>query len=312
MKLVCHRLSEIWQYYFFKLIGLSPCSIDSLKIICGKRTVQNKNYKCCFSYIGIFYNFILIAVTAVYNTWYIFYFLPTRSDFAQLKKFIVPMAAFAFLGIILVELAYTIRGKLLINFIDRLRIVDQHLDTCADYNVGCDNTNDWIFFVNLVFASIITIMFQFLEKDLHLKIFICIPVFLTTWPLIHFTMFINMVKLRFEGINCALSKLGTSKSKLLRTRELVLNNIACIERAYVEICKACDDIVSFYGFPLLIVILIVSVRFVRLIYTVILNFISSIYYPVGNFSIVLLSQATIISIVLTTEVTNVIKQVCID
>lgn len=312
IKLVYHQFSEICQYFFFKLIGLSPCSIDAFKIIFGKRGIENSNYKCCFSHIGTFYNFLLIAVTVVYNIWFIFYSLPTQSDFARVKIFVVPLAAVSFLGIILVVLLYTVRGKLLINFIDRLRIVDRNLDTCADYDPEFDYTNDSIFFVNFVFASTLTIMLFFAPGELKTTIFASCPIFLTTWPLIHFTIFINMIKLRFEGINCTLSKLETSKSKLLRSRELVLDDLASMKRVYVEICKACDDITSFYGMPVLVVIMLVSIRLIRTSYSSIINLIMPEKFFIGIYiPLFFLMQTTFILIVLTTAVSNVMKQVCV-
>ncbi|KAG8036040.1 hypothetical protein G9C98_004619, partial [Cotesia typhae] len=173
-----------------------------------------------------------------------------------------------------IVLIMTIRQKLLMVFINyHLRNVDKNLNTCADHDIKYDCTNDVIFASNFIWTSAMAIGRQFFSKT-KLIVFINLPNFLTTWPLIHYTIFINMIKLRFKSINSMLLKLGTTESKISRSRELILDELDSIKRAYAEICKGCDELVNFYGIPTLIVILIFSTRTIRSLYFIVIHLIS--------------------------------------
>ncbi|CAD6230934.1 GSCOCT00006886001.3-RA-CDS [Cotesia congregata] len=310
IKSVCYRLSVVSQYFFFKLIGLSPWSIDASEIICRNRRIESHNFKCSFSYVGICYNLLFITVTLiVYNILYIFY-SSLISGLEHARTFEVPFSFLSMLCVISIIVIYMIRQKLLINLINnRLQMVDKNLSSCADYDIKYDYTNDLIFYTNLFFISSILLALQLYRKSVPIIIFMNLPNFLIIWPLIHYLMFINMIKLRFEGINSTLLKLGTYESKILRSRELVLNDISSLKRAYVEICKGCDDIVSFFGIPVFIVIFIQSVRSVRNLYFITIELITSLKIKfIICFAISGVLHTTILFILLTTAVTKVIKQ----
>ncbi|CAD6240879.1 GSCOCT00014164001.2-RA-CDS, partial [Cotesia congregata] len=174
-----------------------------------------------------------------------------------------------------IVLIITARHKLIMNFINNhLRNFDKNLNTCADYEIKYDCTNDVIFASNFIFTSTIAIVRQFFSKS-KLIVFINLPNFLTTWPLIHYTIFINIIKLRFKSINSMLLKLGTTESKISRSRELILDDLDSIKRAYAELCKGCDEIVTFYEVPTLIVILIFSTKTIRSLYYMVIQLISA-------------------------------------
>ncbi|CAD6222029.1 GSCOCT00014050001.2-RA-CDS [Cotesia congregata] len=308
IKSVCYRLFAISQYLFFKIIGLSPWSIEASDIITRNRRIESHSFKCSFSYVGMGYNIIFILVTSSLNIYGFYY---TASIEKVHKSFNIFQRTFAFcssFGIIFIVLFITIRQKFFINFINHLRNIDKNLRTCTDYDIKYDCTNDSIFASNLIVTSALAILRQLFTKT-KLFLFMSLPNFLTTWPLIHYTILINIIKLRLISINSMLSKLGTTKSKVSQSRELILKDLDSIKRAYAEICKGCDQIVALYGIPTLIMILIYLTKTTHSMYYIVIELISpqKIDLAVYGAGIVLLFPIYIF-VLLTSSVAKVVKE----
>ncbi|CAD6230932.1 GSCOCT00013858001.3-RA-CDS, partial [Cotesia congregata] len=309
IKSVCYRLFVISQYLFFKIIGLSPWSIDASEILTGNQRIETHNFRYYFSYIGMCYNIIFIVVTSSLNIYCFNYIISMKILDQIFGIFQTTFGFFSSFCIIFIVLIITARHKLIMNFINNhLRNVDKNLNTCADYEIKYDCINDVIFVSNFIFTSTIAIVRQFFSKS-KLIVFINLPNFLTTWPLIHYTIFINIIKLRFKSINSMLLKLGTTESKISRSRELILDDLDSIKRAYAELCKGCDEIVTFYEVPTLIVILIFSTKTIRSLYYMVIQLISapkvdSLTYATG----LSLLYPIYIFIYFTSSVTKVVKE----
>ncbi|CAD6230938.1 GSCOCT00006887001.2-RA-CDS [Cotesia congregata] len=308
IKSVCYRLFVISQYLFLKLIGLSPWSIEASEIIRRNRRIESHNFKYTFSYVGIFYNFVFIFLTVSLSIYVVFYLQQTYSE--EIKLFETLFLSSSVLCMVFIVLIYTIRQKVPINLINnRLKSVDKNLNSCADYKSKNYYANDWIFLMNFVFNFCVTILRYLAFKSDIIVFIMLVPNILTTWPLIHYTIFINLIRRRFEEINSTLLKLGTSESKISHSRELILDDFTNLKRAYEEICKGCDEIVNFYEIFILIVSSIMAIRLVRNLYFIIVKMINLPTIDVIIFLVgVTLLQYVINFIMLTIAVTKVIEQ----
>ncbi|XP_044585323.1 uncharacterized protein LOC123265596 [Cotesia glomerata] len=309
IKSLCYRLFVISQYLFFKLIGLSPWSIEASEIITRNRRIESHNFKYTFSYVGICYNSIYIFITVSYNIYVVLYLQLTFYR-KQIQTFETLFLLSSVPCIVFIVLNYSIRQKVPINLINnRLKSVDKNLNSCADYKSENDYTIDWIFSINFVCTCNVVILIYLVNKSEIIIFMMLLPNILTKWPLIHYTIFINLIRRRFEAINSTLLKLGTTESKISDSRELILEDLTSLKRAYAEICKGCDEIVNFYGISILIVSSVMSIRLVRILYYTIVK---TIYLPIVDVTLFIVGlslwEYIYIFIILTTAVTKVIEQ----
>lgn len=151
-------------------------------------------------------------------------------------------------------------------------------------------------------------------RQLYFKAFVNVmisfPDLIVNGLIVQYAMLLSIIKIRFKIINSILSKLGTSESKISLSRSSVLDDIDRIKSAYVDLCEMCEDIVSFYGMPMLIDIILISFKTIYNLYYIILIFLDlretdNIIYLCGLLSI----WYNFLFTALATNVSKIIKQV---
>ncbi|XP_057318620.1 putative gustatory receptor 28b [Microplitis mediator] len=150
----------------------------------------------------------------------------------------------------------------------------------------------------------------------------CSPGVIASWTVTQYAILLNMINKRFESINLGILKMGgnirsggtqsqtLSVTKLSLLRELVLYDIDNIKYAYVELCEICQDIGDFYGLSILIVILHFGFQSIFVLYFAISSLIQGHEHSMTMhlFNGVRLSLSTFLFTVLTSSVTNTIKE----
>ncbi|XP_057320414.1 putative gustatory receptor 28a isoform X3 [Microplitis mediator] len=307
---VCYRSFLFIQQIFLKIIGLLPWAVRTAGIFRKNGSVENGIFECDFSHAGSCYNILLFFFLVAFNI-YIGNGISSMetTSLSTLEIVLIELSFFTTLCISVIPLYYIIRQDLLIGVNIRLKNFDKKLNKCADYKLDINNSNGVIFTVNFIMTGCILIIRQFYYKDLVKVLIVSFPYFVGSFVIVQYAMFLNIIKTRFKSINSTLSKLGTPKSKISLSRESVIGDIAVIKRAYVELCEICDDTARFYGIPILVAIIILSMRDIFNLYLIISAIMGN-----GEFN-VRLYQTGIFSVrniflftVLTTYVTKIIKQ----
>ncbi|XP_057320413.1 uncharacterized protein LOC130664489 isoform X2 [Microplitis mediator] len=307
---VCSGYFLFIQQIFFKVIGLLPWNVKTAGIFRKNGRVENGIFECDFSHAGSCYN-VLLFFLIVALTFHIGNYMSSIqiSELPTIHVIALELSFFSTLCISLVPLIYIIRQNLLIGVNRRLKNLDKKLNKCADYKLESNNSNCVIFTVNLVMKCCILIIRQFHYKIVEAVLIISFPYFISSFVILQYAMFLNIIKTRFKSINSTLLRLGTSESKISLSRASVLDDIGRIKRAYVELCEICVDTASFYGIPMLIVIIILSMRDIMNLYMAVLVFIGQ-----GGFDIKIcqsgafLARNIFLFMVLTTNVTTIMKQ----
>lgn len=295
---------------FLKIIGLSPWTVDSSGIY-KNHQLKNHNFECYFSRAGSCYNVLLFITCICFDIFIVLNISSIKIDSRPILDAVAVKLSFvATLCISLIPLIYIFQQKLIISVNRRFKTVDQKLNKCADFKMANDNTNYFIFTTNLAITSCLIIMREIYYMSVEIVFAISIPYFISSWVIIQFAMLINMLKKRFESINLTISKLGTIESKIPLSRYSVLNDISSIKYAYVELCEMCDDATDFYGLPLLIVIVMFAIRTLLNLYYIIIALIDKQKIDTGSYlSGLFILGSIFLFIILTTAVTQLIKQV---
>lgn len=309
---VYYRYFILFQYIFFKTIGLSPWTMETSGIFRRNREAENRNFDCHFSYIGSFYSILIFIVYILFDILVVLNISLTEIDLNPSFDLIsIKLSFITIMCTSLVLLIYIFRQKLLISVNKRSKNVDQQLSKCADYQLEINNNNYLIFAFNsvLIFCSIITRQIHY--KSFMLVLTVGFPYFIGSWVIIQYSFLLNMIRTRFKSINLSLLKLGTSESKISLSRESVIDDIVVIKRAYVELCGMCEDIGDFYGLPILIIIISLCVRSILNLYNTILVLIhiqkaGTIMYQYG----ISLLRIIFLFMVMTSFITEIRKQVC--
>ncbi|CAD6208526.1 GSCOCT00010527001.3-RA-CDS [Cotesia congregata] len=297
--------SNIW----FKILGLSPWTIDT-GILRKNVSPEEKNFKCKLSFWGTFYNVFLVTLMLITDIWIIYHLsLMENSTRLTLETVTVKLSFVSIICASIIPIIYVFRQKLLVNMNNRFEGVNRTLSDCSDYSVDDSNNNYLIFTMTSLLTSGIIVL-RVLYYLSSAKVFvISLPYFISSWLIVQFVMFLNMIKVRITSVNNTLSKLGTTDNKILLSRESVLNDIFIIKRDYVEICEISDGIMSFFGLPILIVIIIFSIRSIFNFYYIILILIhiQEIDLRLYEYGLFLLRNIFLF-LMMTSNATEIIKQ----
>ncbi|XP_057320420.1 putative gustatory receptor 28b [Microplitis mediator] len=306
---VCHRYVTFISYISFKIIGLLPWKMET-GIFNKIQKVENKNFKSNFSYVGSCYNILVVSVIVSLDIYIIYDILPPEIDTRLTIDTVTLKISFVLLLCAsVIPLIYIFRQKLLINVLNRFKNLDKKLNKCADYKVENDYTNHFMFAINFVLGCCLIIMREIYYMSLKKVFLTSLSYFICSFVIIQYAMLLNMIRTRFKSINLTLSKLGTSESKISLSRATVLDDIGSIKRAYVELCEMSDDTASFYGIPMLIVVIVYSIKSIFNLYYIILILIQvqEIDLRMYQYGLFLIRNIFLFTL-LTTNVTKIIKQ----
>lgn len=306
-----YRSYKFLQRISCKALGLSPWGVSSK---------QNNLYNV--SYVGTYYNILLIFVLIVLGVCEVF--SGSLSDDYPGKLMPLIMVEVLFITILcasLIPLLYIIRQRKLINIYNRLKFVDKLLKKCENHKLKYDYTNDVIFIVNLLTTVWLIIILQLCYAEAHRVFFENIPTVIGGGVMIQYAMLLNAVENRFRSINLIISKFSLIKSnhdypqifsvtqKVLK-RESVLYNIDNIKAAYVELYEMCHDAADFYGVPILITILCFAERVIYCVYLCVLTILKVQGFHVPWLLMILrLIWIVFIFLAFTSSVTTIKKQV---
>ncbi|CAD6232024.1 GSCOCT00001705001.3-RA-CDS [Cotesia congregata] len=318
--LVCRRYYIIIQYIFYKLIGLSPWVVDTSAILSKNLNHIEEINLCEISYVGSYYNLCIFSFIGLSN---IYFELNSSLPHAQSDSILTPafrarLKFIAILCINFIPLIYVCRQKILIAVINRLKTTDQKLKKCENYLSNKNNKHIYFIFMvkflcSATSTSILLHHSNFSFVTLLLRIY---PDFIGGWVMIQFSTLLKVINKRFKSINATITKLDNivndpNQIKVLSEKEVSFRHeTEIIKHAYVELCEVCDNVVDFYGLPLLISIIhYLTINIIRL-YFIILSVLSIasydrvIYICNGiNFSL-----ASFIFLILTSSVTATMKE----
>ncbi|XP_057320421.1 putative gustatory receptor 28a [Microplitis mediator] len=270
--LVCNRYLLFMLHIWFKLLGLSPWKMDTnLRI---NTEIRNKGPRFHFSYVGSCYNilvFVIIVVTAGYILRNLLPFYGDHSTFT-VEVLSINLKIFSMLCTSVIPLLYIVRQQLYKKILNKFETLDNKLNKCADFKTENDNINYLIFSIYIVIMCCMVILRQLYFKALVTVMLGSFPDFIVNGLIIQYAMLLNIIKIRFKNVNSILSKLGTSESRISLSRTSVLDDIGRIKSAYVDLCEMCEDIVSFYGMPVLIEIIVISLKTIYNLYYIVLIF----------------------------------------
>lgn len=311
------------QHIFYKIIGLSPWSLDMSNVILKKPPNDNDQIIVCkLSYLGSCYNLLLFLFISSTN-FYILY--NSTSPYFLYDSILTPtvrakLKFIAVLCITFIPLIYICRQKLMIGVINRLKNVDIKLRNCQSYKARRRNCyTHFIFIMNFLsfISHIVIVFFYFSKSSVIVHLIILFPDVISSWMIIQFTILLQKIFNRFKSINFAISKLdirnkfNTSDKNVSLLTESAIFEIRTIKFAFIELCEICQDSVDFYGLPILISIIHYMVISIIRLYFVILTLLQKkepnnmIYVCAGivNVSIIFLL------LVLTSIVTKTTKEV---
>ncbi|XP_057318224.1 uncharacterized protein LOC130663141 isoform X2 [Microplitis mediator] len=265
-KSVCYRCLTFILYFWFKILGLLPCKIDS-RILRENPIVGIDNLRFNFSYVGPCYNVLLFVLLVIFDTYIVHNMLSIYvTSRLSLEAITIDISFIRMLCASVIPLIYIRRQKLFISVLNRFEILGKKLNKCADYKVENDNTNYLIFTIYFVIMCCIIMIREMYFKSLISVLIASLPILINSGVIIQYAMLLNIIKIRFKSINLTLSKLGTTESKISLSRQSVLDDIDNIKRAYVELCEMCEDIGNFYGISILIVVTITSLKSIYNLY----------------------------------------------
>ncbi|CAD6232022.1 GSCOCT00013859001.3-RA-CDS, partial [Cotesia congregata] len=269
------------QHIFYKIIGLSPWSLDMSNIIL--KTPPNDNDQiivCKLSYLGSCYNLLLFLFISSTNFYVLFNltFPNFLYDSILTPTVRAKLKFVAVLCITFIPLIYICRQKLMISVINRLKNVDIKLQNCRSYKARRRNCYTYFIFIMnfLIFISYIVLVFYYFSKSsVIVQLIILFPDFISSWMIIQFTILLRKIYKRFKSINSAISKLdirsklnASEKNGSLLT-ELAIFEIRTIKFAFIELCEICQDSADFYGLPILISIIhYVLISIIRLYFVI--------------------------------------------
>ncbi|XP_057320422.1 uncharacterized protein LOC130664497 [Microplitis mediator] len=309
--LVCNRCILFMLHIWFKLLGLSPWKMDTnLRI---NTEIRNKGPRFHFSYVGSCYNILVFIFIAGFSSYLLRNLLSIFSHYNSftLEMLSIYLTFFWMLCTSIIPLIYTFRQNLYRKVLNKFESLDDKLNKCADSKTENDNINYLIFSIYVVIMCCMVILRQLYFKALVNVMLASFPDFIVSGLIVQYAMLLSIVKIRFKNINSILSKLGTSESKISLSRTSVLDDIGRIKSAYVDLCEMCEDIVSFYGIPVLIDIIVTSLKTIYNLYYIILIFLDFRETDNIMYLCVLISLwYNFVFTVLATNVSKIMKQVC--
>ncbi|KAH0550717.1 putative gustatory receptor 28b [Cotesia glomerata] len=279
------------QHIFFKTLGLSPWSLSF-----PEKLPKNHNGKikfCKFSYLGSFYNILLItlAISFAVFTFYQRYTAVPLADSLITHSRMITFQLLSLLVMSLIFIIYTMRQKRMINALNKIYNVDlilQKYTFIKDYN---SSKSDSVI-INLIFILHLIISVYFLSVGFYSPSYFetllrVAPWILFCWVIEQYTILLDMVSKRLKFINSHIMKLGPTEVDLEKSRPLfivkpsilyerVLHEVMNIKHAYKELCEICEDIACFYGESVLVVIMFNGGGVIILSYFVILSFFEQI------------------------------------
>ncbi|XP_044577949.1 putative gustatory receptor 28a [Cotesia glomerata] len=270
----------IFQNIIFRIMGLSPWTLNVSKMHCKNRSIDVPDYKCQFSLLGCLYNISLIISLICLTVYMKFIALSgIHTDGLITKRANLILFSFDTAIVCGMLLMYVINNKVMIEILNRLKDVDQKLEKCVAYEC---QTNRSIFLINF-FVSI-CYGFIILYSSPSLEMFQAqLSASITSWILTQYTLLMEKIVKRFKMINLALSKLDiqkkdTSMSERLSAiyynsfQQILIYEIDSIKYAHFELCKICQEINNFYGVIMLFLIIDCSFMSVIVLYVMTFSF----------------------------------------
>ncbi|XP_057334108.1 uncharacterized protein LOC130673184 isoform X2 [Microplitis mediator] len=292
---VYHRNLTSLQRIIFKIIGLSPWTVEISKLSHKSRKVDNvQNNICYFSYAGSFYNILLIilgVLSILYSSFNNMLEIPER-DILVTKNTLSNIKFFSVVEVLIVILIYIFRQNKIINILNQLRNVDNDLQKCAVFT----SENNYIV-VHFIFFGNFLIYCCYLAMDCYIYQFENIllqivmlhsPIIIFSWIIVQYTILLDIIDKRFKI-------------------HYDVKNIKC---AYVKLCEICGDIADFYGLPILIAITYIGGSSILISYFFMLLFSETIQidYIVCLCQGMRLLWMALLILMLTTYVTKTINQ----
>lgn len=308
------RYFMIIQYFWFKLIGLSPWTC---KFFLKNRKINSvKNKICNYSYFGSLYNILYVIINIlIHYLNYIAATIESENNEALSRSIFIILSSFQNLTLLI----FIIRQKSMINIIYRLADVDEKLEKWNDNETECDYHIYLTFILNFfVFGSLeISQMQQYPLITILDQVF---DSFSSSGVIMQYTMFLNMITKRFEMINTTIAEFYTMKIRTDRAQTSYVIETSVIPEstfysmdifhAYIELCDLCDSLNNIYGLPILVTILFLCAEGIFLLYFIILVLISFVSVSEGTYlSLILVSRAIFLVMVLTSNVTKTMDEV---
>lgn len=317
---VCYRYFMIIQYCWFKIIGLSPWALNT------PSSRDEKNI-CYFSYIGTFYSIliIIIYVSTVYFN-YIVYSLDSNPDSEQVLSLQLYEKLCLILShsLILMMLIFIFRQRSLISIIHQIKLVTKKIGQCDNFKKELDCTIYLTLMTDCLIISSIMIVEICYNFSVTMIVQFILECFFEGGMIIQFVIFLNIITKHFEAINSSISDVDNVKINTAQVHPSYVINMAVSVpepdlqiidsdsvNAYVDLYKICDSLKKFYGLPILIDILNLSVKTLCMLYFTIWNSIRYMQEDAREImQMVFMSLRNIfLLIVLTSNVTKTINQV---
>ncbi|KAG8035029.1 hypothetical protein G9C98_005452, partial [Cotesia typhae] len=272
----------ISNYYFFKILGLSPWSMNLSAVLQKNRHL--KITLCKFSYIGSLYNiFLTIFVTTSGIYGFHHRSLVQGEHDALLTVSTVRLLEYlAILKLSILFLIYTLRQKQMISFINGINNVDYRLEKYG-FNISGDNVIINMIFVINLFLCVVIVALELYILSFSEAIMQCSPLTLFCWLLVQYTIVLDVIDKRFKFINLCIAKLGSLKenselpqrlfiAKLSFLHESVIFDVMNLKHAYNNLCEICRVVADFYGLIFLGIILHNGAVTIFILYFTLLRF----------------------------------------
>lgn len=275
---VLKRISMVLQYIIFKLIGLSPWTIDITKLFNNRCMINYNSGFLKYSITSVVYNLLLIIAFGSFHI-YVFFHLNhiVGLNFMESNFTVIVCEVILNLEIIItlvIWFNYIVRRKKIIDVVERLIKLDKKLQKydfiLRDLKKNCRTY--LIFSVNFVLCLSLLIL-QLKNEQWSINALIkFIPVVVMSWSMMQFTLMINLIKKRFEKINKLLLSLGSLveiEEELLTiddvfslkepaSKKIIVGSIVHdfdeINDMHSELCDLWSKALNFYEVPVLLTI----------------------------------------------------------
>ncbi|CAD6208538.1 GSCOCT00010533001.3-RA-CDS [Cotesia congregata] len=277
---VSKRIFMVLQYIIFKLIGLSPWTIDVTELFNNNRRMINYNSDFLkYSIIGVVYNLLLIISLGSFHIYVLFYsnevgFYEMFIDSVLTSRVHLVMLNLDIIITLVIWFNYIVRQKKIIDVVERLIKLDKKLQKYDFILNDCKkNCRTYlIFFINFVLCLFLLII-QLKKVNWSINALIeFIPIVVMSWSMMQFTLMINLIKKRFEKVNKLLLSLGNlveTEEELLTIDDVfslkepapkkiivgsIVHDVDEINDMHSELCDLWSEVLNFYGIPVLLTI----------------------------------------------------------
>ncbi|XP_044577946.1 putative gustatory receptor 28a isoform X1 [Cotesia glomerata] len=275
----------ISKFYFFKILGLSPWSLNLSAVL-----PKNRHFKitlCKFSYVGSLYN-ISLAILVTISGFYAFHrrsVIQGENDALLTVSTVRLMEYLAILKSSVLFLIYTLRQKKMISVINGINNVNYRLEKYG-WNISRDYLIINMVFIINVFLSVVLVTLELCVLSFSEALMRCFPSILFCWFLVQYTIVLDVINKRFKYINLSITKLGSLKenselpqrlfiTKLSFLHESVICDVINLKHAYNNLCEICRVVADFYGLIILGVILHNGAVIILILYFTLLRFFST-------------------------------------